>query len=115
MELDQAQKLLSPRGNPSGGSPHVDIWYTLGEASLGAGRNEEAARWFQKVVESGVEHTVFPIQFVRSFYFLGTLHEKRGDMVKAREAYRRFVGYWKDGDLDRERVAEAQRKLQGQS
>jgi len=30
---------------------------------------------------------------------------------KAGEAYRRFVGYWKDGDLDRDRVAEAQRKI----
>ena len=33
------------------------------------------------------------------------------DSAKAREMYRRFVGYWKDGDLDRERVAEAEKKL----
>jgi len=32
-------------------------------------------------------------------------------MTKSREAYRRFVGYWKDGDLDRDRIAEAQRKI----
>ncbi|HXG87111.1 MAG TPA: hypothetical protein VNJ02_02155 [Vicinamibacterales bacterium] len=50
------------------------------------------------------------MSFVRSFYFLGQLHETRGDHIKARDAYRRFAGYWKDGDLDRERVAEAQRK-----
>ena len=36
-------------------------------------------------------------------------------MTKAREAYRRFVGFWKDGDIDRERIAEAERKLRGQS
>jgi hypothetical protein len=63
------------------------------------------------VTSSGSEHARYPVQFVRSFYFLGTLHEKRGDMAKARDAYRRFVRYWKDGDLDRERVAEAERKL----
>jgi hypothetical protein len=34
-------------------------------------------------------------------------------MTRARASYRRFVGYWKDGDLDRERVAEAQQKLAG--
>ena len=67
------------------------------------------------MASSGSEHAGYPIQYRRSFYFLGTLHEKRGDMAKARDAYRRFVRYWKDGNLDRERVAEAERKLQGQS
>jgi TolB-like protein/cytochrome c-type biogenesis protein CcmH/NrfG/predicted Ser/Thr protein kinase len=114
-DLDQAQKALSPRGyNPTGVSPHAEVWFALGEANLGAGRDAEATRWFQHIADSGFEHATYPEQFVRSFYFLGTLHEKRGDMVKAREAYRRFVGYWKDGDLDRDRIAEAQRKLQGQ-
>jgi hypothetical protein len=32
-------------------------------------------------------------------------------MAKAREYYRRFYEYWKDGDLDRERVEEAQSKF----
>ena len=98
-----------------GPNPHIPLWYALGEAYLAAGRSVEATTWFERVAASGVEHARYPIQFVRSFYFLGTLHEKRGDMTKAREAYRRFVGYWKDGDLDRERVVDAQRKLQGQS
>ena len=52
-----------------------------------------------------------PIDFVRSFYFLGRIYEQQGDKVKSREAYRRFVGYWKDGDLDRDRITEAQRKI----
>jgi TolB-like protein/tetratricopeptide (TPR) repeat protein/predicted Ser/Thr protein kinase len=114
--LEAAQALLKPGAfNPLIPAPHIPVWYTLGEAYLAAGRSDEAAASFQKVIGSGSKHARYPIQFVRSFYFLGTLHEKRGDMVRAREAYRRFVGYWKDGDLDRERVAEAQRKLQGQS
>ena len=54
---------------------------------------------------------VQPIEFVRSFYFLGRIYEQQGDTAKSREAYRRFVGYWKDGDLDRERIAEAQKKI----
>ena len=48
---------------------------------------------------------------VRSFDFLGKIHENRGEMDKAREYYRRFYEYWKDGDMDRERVAEAKSKL----
>jgi hypothetical protein len=27
------------------------------------------------------------------------------------QASRRFLSYWKDGDLDRDRIAEAQRKI----
>ena len=51
-----------------------------------------------------------PVEFVRSFYFLGKINENRGDMEKAREYYRRFYEYWKDGDMDRERVDEAKSK-----
>ena len=32
-------------------------------------------------------------------------------MEKARENYRRFYEHWKDGDMDRERVMEAQAKI----
>jgi hypothetical protein len=48
--------------------------------------------------------------YVRSFYFLGKIHENRGEMEKAGEYYRRFYEYWKDGDVDRERVEEAKAK-----
>jgi hypothetical protein len=48
---------------------------------------------------------------VRSHYFLGKIHEKRGEMEKAREYYRRFVELWNEGDLDRERIEEARSKI----
>jgi hypothetical protein len=56
-------------------------------------------------------HIYSPITYVRSSYFLGTIHENRGEMEKAREYYGRFYELWKDGDMDRERVEEAKRKL----
>ena len=113
-ELNVASGLLSPRGgNLLFGSQHIPVWFSLGEAHLGAGKPGDAVQWFEKVATSGYEHVTFPIEFVRSFYYLGKIHEAAGDMTKAREAYRRFVGYWKDGDLDRDRVAESQRKLAG--
>ena len=64
-----------------------------------------------RVADAGFERFSSPIEYVRSWYFLGKIHERRGDARKAREAYRRFVGYWKDGDLDRDRVAEVEQKL----
>ncbi len=67
--------------------------------------------WFERIIESTTERFWSPLPYVRSFYFLGTIHENRGDMGRAREYYRRFHEYWKDGDMDRERVEEAKRKL----
>ncbi|MGQ0733427.1 MAG: FlgO family outer membrane protein [Acidobacteriota bacterium] len=115
VELQKAQAALPSRqfGVPGAGSPHVQIWFALAEALLGAGRPQDAKPWFEKVTASGVEHVAFPLEYVRSFYFLGTILEQAGDTAKAREAYRRFVNYWKDGDMDRTRLAEAQRKIAG--
>ena len=112
--LTVAQGLLNPRfGSVIGQPPHVAIWFALGEAHLGAGKPADAEPWFQRVATSGFEHSGHPIDFVRSFYHLGKIYDATGDAAKAREAYRRFVGYWKDGDLDRDRIAEAQKKLAG--
>jgi len=66
------------------------------------------------VADAGHEHIFQPLEFVRSFYYLGKIREQAGDLPKAREAYRRFVNYWKNGTIDRDRVAEAERKVKGQ-
>jgi len=110
-QLKQATALLSPRGGIDPPPPHIPIWFALASAHLAAGEDAAAAEWFGRVAGSNAERVRHPIPYVRSFYFLGKLHEKRGEMDKAREHYRRFVSFWRDGDLDRERVAEAERKL----
>jgi len=112
-ELTKAQSMLPPRGfpGPAGLVPHVPIWFSLASADLAAGDEGKAAEWFQHIIESTSEHTEWPIPYVRSFYFLGKIHEKRDEMDKAREYYRRFLYFWKDGDLDRDRVEEAERKI----
>jgi len=51
------------------------------------------------------------IEFVRSLYFLGEINERRGDRAKAADYYRRFLQYWGDGDIDRDRVAEARKRI----
>ncbi len=91
--------------------PHVHIWYSLAHAHMEADKDHKAIEWFGRVAKSGAEHIWWPIPYVRSFYFLGKIHENRGEMDKAREYYRRFYEYWKDGDMDRERVEEARKKL----
>jgi tetratricopeptide (TPR) repeat protein len=109
-ELRQAESMLPPRGLLPPPPPHVPIWFDLGSAYLLAGDDVNAAVRFQRVIDS-TERIRFPIEFVRSLYFLGQIAERRGDRAKARDFYRRFVDYWGDGDVDRDRVAEARRKL----
>jgi tetratricopeptide (TPR) repeat protein len=108
--LRQAQTLLPSRGF-SCTTQHVPIWFSLASTHLAAGDEGRAEPWFRRITESTSEHIWWPIPYVRSFYFLGKIHENRGEMEKARECYRRFHEYWKDGDMDRERVEEAKRKL----
>jgi hypothetical protein len=52
-----------------------------------------------------------PIEYVRSLYLLATIHEKLGDRARARDHYRRFLDHWRAGDLDRDKVADAERQL----
>jgi len=80
---------------------------------LATSNDTEAAARFQRIVDSGVLRLNTPVAYVRSVYFLAQIHERRGERDKARALYRRFLEYWENGELDRERVADAQKKLSG--
>jgi tetratricopeptide (TPR) repeat protein len=115
-ELTAAQAAVSPRpGNPIQPSPHVQIWFALGEAHLGAGNAAEARGWFERIVNGPYERALRPIEYVRSLYHLATIAEAAGDAAKTADYYRRFLGYWGDGEIDRDKVAIARRKLRARS
>lgn len=114
--LGRAQALLPPRGftGPPTESPpaphiphHVPIWFSTALAYWAQGDRDEAVHWFQRIAQSTNERINWPLPYVRSFYFLGKYFEERGQRDEARRHYRRFVDFWEDGDLDRERVQEA--------
>ena len=97
--------------------PGSEVWRRFETAlfvqqDVEAGDRVEAADLFGAVTEAGAQRVTNPFEYVRSFYFLGKIHENRGEMESAREYYRRFYEYWKDGDMDRERVEEARSKLE---
>jgi eukaryotic-like serine/threonine-protein kinase len=110
-ELKQAEAMLPPV--PGGGisGDATRIRFALGSAYLTVGNTPEAATRFQRIVDSGVVRVGNPLEYVRSLYFLAQLNEKQGNRDKARDYYRKFVEYWKDGDIDRDKVADAQKKL----
>jgi tetratricopeptide (TPR) repeat protein len=103
-ELTLANDLTRPRNSSA------DILFELGSAYLETHDDAQASACFERIVNSGAQRASDPISFVRSLYFLGQISERKGDRAKAAEYYRRFVQYWGDGDMDRDRVADAKKK-----
>ena len=113
-ELGRAATLLSPRGilfhwHKLPG--HVPIWYLLAQAEEAAGNDDAAAEWYGRIIESTSERIDFPIRYVRSLYSRAAILERDGQVEAARELYRRYLGYWGEGELDRTNVERAKRQL----
>jgi eukaryotic-like serine/threonine-protein kinase len=104
-ELKQAEALVRP------GQLNAPLRFALASAYLDSGNDSEAAARFERIVNGGTQRANNPVQFVRSLYFLGQISDRKGDKGKAREYYARFVKYWGEGEMDREKVAEAKKRL----
>jgi tetratricopeptide (TPR) repeat protein/TolB-like protein/predicted Ser/Thr protein kinase len=111
--LEKLQSELPAHALPGPPTLHVRVWDALGRAYLAAGNRPKAGEWLRRINESTVERVYYPAEFVRSFYMLGQLAEQAGQRDKAVDYYRRFLHYWKDGDLDREHVAVAESRMAG--
>jgi tetratricopeptide (TPR) repeat protein len=112
-ELEKAAATLPARGigGPTNLPQHVPVWFSLASAYLAAGEDARAEEWFERILSSTQERNFWPIPYVRSFYHLAKIHQKRGDPAGAKERFRQFFELWKDGDLDRDRIEEARRAL----
>ncbi len=106
--FNEAESMLPPRGAEG---VHAVIWYSLATAHREAGNRGEAMRWYERIVRSTDERLFEPVRYVRSFYFLGKLHQYRGDDDDAENSFERFLEHWEDGEIDRDRVREVERIL----
>ncbi|HUF47371.1 MAG TPA: protein kinase [Vicinamibacterales bacterium] len=109
--VTRAASGLSPRGAVSTPSNHVHFFHAAAIANLAAGREAEAARWLERVVALGHERLFRAHDWVRAHFLLAEILDRRGDTARARSLYTTFLDHWADGDMDRERVASARRKL----
>jgi eukaryotic-like serine/threonine-protein kinase len=73
--------------------------YIRGEAYLAAGRGEEAATEFQKVLNHRGIVLADPIGALAHLQ-LGRAYVVSGDPGKAKSAYQDFLALWKDADPD---------------
>jgi serine/threonine-protein kinase len=102
-ELEKAESLLPARGaflNLTLLPDHVPIWFSLASANLGAGNEEQAARYFERIIESDGERLVWPIPFVRSLYLLATIYAARDEQALAKGYLDRAQELWRGGDVD---------------
>lgn len=113
-ELRRAEGMLPPRGiewHRHRLPDHVPLWYELAGVLRSLGDDAAAEERYRRIAESGVEHLYHPVQSIRSHYFLARLLDERGETRGAREAYRAFLSFWGEGELDRDRIAEARERL----
>ena len=96
--------------SPVGPSPHGELWYDAAVACAAAGRDADAARLLERL-QAGHERNFAADAWAQSFYQLGRVYERRGDVARAREQYQHFVDLWGHGDMQRGWVADAQQKL----
>jgi tetratricopeptide (TPR) repeat protein len=107
----EAEALLPRDSVETGDNRLIAYRDAVARSHLALGQTAEAERWFRRVAEADTERLTAPIIYTRSFYELGRLLEARGDDEGARAHYRRFVELWGEGDVDREEIAEARRKI----
>jgi tetratricopeptide (TPR) repeat protein/TolB-like protein len=111
--LRQAHALLPPGPDFPPFDDFVGYTFALAEAEFGAGNLLQAGELFRAVVESETKRLLRPYKYVRSFYYLGKVAEQDGDDAAARRWYQRFLDHWGDGEIDRDRVAEARAFVSG--
>lgn len=91
--------------------PRAMLNYWRGRERLSAGDYKGAIAQFSKNTGNPGLRQFNVLEFVRGLYYTAQAHEKLGDDDGAREFYARFLNYWKNGDLDREKVREALKKM----
>jgi tetratricopeptide (TPR) repeat protein len=113
-DLTRAVSMLPVRGTPVGPpSSRPELLLAAARANIKAGRDAEAAALLERV-QAGQERIFRLDSWVRSFYLLGQTYERLGDRSRATAQYRRFLEFWRDGDMERGWVADAEQKTRGQ-
>jgi serine/threonine protein kinase/tetratricopeptide (TPR) repeat protein len=109
--LREVEPMLPRESVIIGDNNLIVYWDAVARSHLALGRPAEAETWFRRVAEADSERLTAPLIYARTFYELGRILEDRGEHAGAREHYRRFVELWGEGDVDREEIAEARRKI----
>ncbi len=98
---------------PEGNFPPIQAWFisTLAEAYFEAGDLGLAQQKYENVLTLHLGRLSQGDFYVRCFYMLGKIHEKKDQRKRAVEHYERFLELWKDADPGIEEVKDARRRV----
>jgi tetratricopeptide (TPR) repeat protein len=80
----------------------------LAETYALLGDRDNAIAYYRNALDSEKYSSPYMIQF---HYRLGLLYEEQQEFQAAKDAYRRFLNYWKDADADLSILADARSRL----
>jgi len=86
---------------------------SLALAYFRAGELGKAQGEYERIAALTTGRTDYGDVYAKSFYMLGQIFEQKGDKVKARENYRKFLDLWKDADPGQPEVEDAKKRLAG--
>ena len=95
--------------SPTSPQATVPILYALATRLVQRNQHAEAAAIFAEIVTRTDALLQWPLPYARALYRVGEQSARglHGDVERAREAYSQFLHLWRDGEIDREAVAEA--------
>jgi serine/threonine protein kinase/tetratricopeptide (TPR) repeat protein len=110
-EFSTALRTLPAHGGVLGPPSNIAaLLYDAANAFVKAGKDAEAAAFLERL-QSSFDHVFDADAYARSHFVLAQIYERRKDDAKARAQYSRFLDLWRDGDMERGWVAEAQKKI----
>jgi len=111
-ELSKAVDMLPAHGFLTGPVQlgHAELWFDAAVAEIKASQDAAASKLLERL-QSAAERVTSMDAYARSFFLLGQIYERAGDAARARQQYARFLDLWRDGDLERGWVSEAQEKV----
>jgi tetratricopeptide (TPR) repeat protein len=92
---------------------HAQYMDSLAMAYFQAGEMEKAGAEYEKILSLTTGRFYFGDIYAKSFYMLGKIAERQGDMSKAVERYTQFLDLWKDADPGIPEVEDATKRLKG--
>jgi len=85
----------------------VQIRFLLAEALWETDRQDEAVAFFRDIEQTTLPRVNQPQYWVRSLWYLGSYHAGRGEAAEAERYFSKFLEYWDDGEVERDKVAAA--------
>ncbi|MFB0564351.1 MAG: protein kinase [Candidatus Aminicenantaceae bacterium] len=93
------------------GSAHAYFIAPLASAYYKSGDLNKAIKEYERIASFNSGRIALGGLYVKCFYMLGKLYQKKGERGKAAENYQKFLDHWKDADSDLPEIEDAKIQL----